>query len=446
MERNSQIRKQAIKKAAFWAIAVFSAFIAFIPYIPIGNFGFSADDFLFLLIILIGLAALFFLKFENFGFTVKKTPFLYPLLALILAGVLSSVYNIINIENSVDFFSMIAKGPARYFFTLLFLILAYYFIESKKQVETVLAILIFASVLESAFAIGAFLLSWQGLFNIGIATSRSYSVLDGIVSGRANGTFGSVLENFVGSNLLAAYLIILIPISISFFIISKKLWQKFLIGLAIILQTVCLCLTYTRTSIVYLIFVLFFFAWALKEKKIQREFVYSIVVVALIFSLFIPGLAQRFIQDSTNRLDIWKSAALVVKEYPVWGTGPGRFLEELSSGIIRYEVFTFDTEVLTPHNFFLYSWATLGIFGLLAVLWICWRAAKDLRAGFEKCVNFRERVIFAGIMSGCLGFFFQNFTNNFLFVPTVATYFWLLYALGVKYGEDVNQKLGNFLS
>ena len=419
--------KGQIKTIGYWAILLCVPFIAFVPYIPFGNLGFSADDILFLAVIAIGLVGLILIWAK--GDTIKKkelfpTNVIFPFIALVVASVFSCLY---NSRNTADFILMFSKGPVRFLLTLFFIGVIYYYLDSEKRIKNVLLALLAASAVESIFGIGAFLFSWHGPYNIGIATSRNYSVLSGIIGGRVNGTFGSVLKNFTGSNLLASYFVILIPISIAFIMILKKNWQKVLMGAVLLSQSVCLALTYTRTSIVFVFLSTLFFVWIINKKKI----IIWMLIAALVFGAFTPGLAERFFYDSTNRLDIWRSAALVAKDYPIWGVGPGKYLDELSGNILRYRVFTFDTEVLTPHNFFLYAWAILGVFGFLAIVWLVYEIGKDLRKRF-KYADGDSRILLAGVIASTIGFLMQNFTNNFLFVPVVASYFWVVYVIGIR--------------
>lgn len=428
MSKREALSTKTIKTAVFWVILLAAPIIAFIPYIPIGNLGFSADDILFLLIIAAGLIGLFLIKI-NGGKEVILSPALnnvtFAFIALITVSVFSCLYNAENLEH---FISMAVRGPVRFLLTLFFLIIIYFFLDSKKKIKWLLLAILGASAAESAFGIAAFLFSWQGPFNIGIASSRGYSVLSGIIGGRVNGTFGSVLENFTGSNLLASYLAILIPVSISFIIIIKEKSYKILMGAVLFLQLFCLFLTYTRTSILISLASVLFFAWIIGKKKM----ILWVLISSLALALVIPGIAARFIYDSTERLDIWKSAALVIRDYPVWGVGPGNYLDVLSGNVIRYEVFTFDTEVLTPHNFFLYAWAVLGIFGFLAIIGIVYIIAKDLRIRFKNSADYNSKILLAGILASSLAFLAQNFTNNFLFVPVVASYFWVMYIAGLR--------------
>lgn len=416
-----------IKNIVYWALLATVPFIAFIPYIPIGDLGFSMDDILFLFAIGAGLVGLFFIWAKGENVRIKEffpANIILPFVVFISAGIFSCLY---NCQDLPDFLGMFFRGPARFFLTLLFIAVVYYYLDNEKKIKNMLFFLLFGSVAESAFGIGSFLISWQGPFNIGIASSRSYSILSGIVSGRVNGTFGSVMENFTGSNLLASYLAILIPISIVFFIILKEHWQKALAGAILLLQCVCLALTYTRTSIVFVFLSILFFAWLIEKKKV----IVWMLSFSLIFTLLIPGLVERFSYDSTDRLDIWKSAALVAKDYPFWGAGPGKYIDEVSGNILKYQVFSFDTESLTPHNFFLYAWAVTGIFALAAMIWIVCAIGRDLWAAFKSSGGDRK-VLLAGILASSAGFLMQNFTNNFFFVPTVASYFWVLYAMGLS--------------
>jgi len=417
-------KMSTIKEVVFWIIAGLISAIAFIPYIPIDGFGFSADDVLFLAVLLIGSLFLFF-NWKNK--TYKKLPkgFVWSFLCLAVVGLFSALY---NAKNAKDFVAMIGKGSGRFILILLFLTIMFNLLDSRKKIKDMLIMLISFSVIESIFGIFSYIFSWQGPFNIGIATQRDYSVLSGLVNGRINGTFGSVIENFIGSNLLGAYLVMLIPIAVAFIIISKKFWQKVVFSLILSLQLICLSLTYTRTSIMYAVIILLVFAWMLGKKKL----ILTVIFFSILFAIFTPGLKERFLIDSTNRVAIWESAVLVAKENPLWGVGPGKYLEKLSGNMIDYNVFAFETENLTPHNFFLWTWATLGIFGVVAIFWIIWEITKSFWNIFYGISDPDAKVLMTGIIASSLGFFLQNLTNNFLFVPVVAVYFWTLMVIAIR--------------
>ncbi len=436
--------KPTTKEIIFWTVTVLISAIAFVPYIPIGGLGFSADDILFLTVLLIGSFFLFFNWKNNpkekvLSESIEK--FIWPFIFLSVVGFFSALY---NSENIRDFLTMISKGSVRFLLILLFIIIIYNLLDSRDNqptlfcekatarqgIKKLLITLISFSAIESIFGIFSYIFSWQGPFNIGIATQRDYSVLSILtnVNGRINGTFGSVIENFIGSNLLGAYLVMLIPIAVVFIIISKKFWQKAIFSSILFLQLICLSLTYTRTSIVYAVIILLIFAWMIGKKRLFL----TVVLGAILFSIFTPGLKERFLVDSTNRVAIWESAILVAKDHPVWGVGPGKYLEELSGNMIDYNVFAFEIENITPHNFFLWTWATLGIFGVVAIFWIIWEIVKSFWTIFHNVNDYDSKIIITGIIASSIGFFLQNLTNNFLFVPVVAMYFWTLMVIAIR--------------
>jgi len=427
-----------VKEIIFWTITVLISVIAFVPYIPIGGIGFSADDILFLTVLLIGSFFLFFNRKKSpakymLSDNIKK--FVWPFTLLAVVGVFSVLYNADGIR---DFLSMISKSSIRFLLILLFMIMLYNLLDSKKRIKKMLIVLVGFSAIESIFGIFSYIFSWQGPFNIGIATQRDYSVLSGLVNGRINGTFGSVIENFIGSNLLGAYLVMLIPISVVFIIISKKVWQKAVFSSILLLQLICLALTYTRTSIIYAVIILIVFAWMLGKQNMssrnlcRAKSILIVVICVILFGIFTPGLKERFLIDSTNRIAIWESAVLVAKENPIWGVGPGKYLEELSGNMINYDVFAFEIENLTPHNSFLWAWATLGIFGVIAICWIIWEIIKSFWTIFHGINDPDSKILMAGIIASSIGFFLQNLTNNFLFVPVVAVYFWVLVVVAIR--------------
>lgn len=418
-------------KKPYWGILVLLPTIAFIPYVPVGSLGFSIDDIAFLAILLIGGLYLFFKK------EIKNNQLIFPFSLFAGASLISAIFNAANHSELV---SMIAKGSIRVGLTLFFIIIIQNIIDSREKIYKLLYVLIGAATLESLFGILSFIFGYQGPYNIGIATSRSYSVLYNIIDGRVNGTFGSTLANFTGGNLLASYLILFIPITIALFFISKKTYTKIFLGIAGILQSICLVLTYSRSSIVYVGLAVLLMAALCKKWKL----IFGAGAIGLILFVFTPGLQARFMYDSTNRFDIWRSAYLVAKDHFWFGVGPGNYLKELSSKLIYYRVFTFDTEVLTPHNSFLFTWATTGILGLISFIWIILVLIKQYWDNFRNSISKNDIILSSAFIASCAGFLMQNMTNNFFFVPTIALYFWAFTALVVNLNKKNYEKNNSF--
>lgn len=407
-------------KKPYWGILALLPVIAFIPYIPIGNIGFSIDDIAFLAILLIGSIYLLFSKKET-----QNNKLILPFFTFAGTGFISALY---NATNNSELLSMISKGSIRIGLTLLFIIIIQNLVNTKEKIYKLLYTLIGAATLESIFGIFSFIYNYQGPYNIGLATSRSYSVLYTIIDGRVNGTFGSVISNFTGGNLLASYLMLFIPVTIALFFISKKTYSKIFLAIAGILQSICLVLTYSRSSIVFVGLSVLLMAALCKKWKIF----FGTGIFGLLLFIYTPGLSARFIYDSTNRLDIWQSAYLVSRDHFWFGVGPGNYLKELSSKLIYYRVFTFDTKVLTPHNSLLYTWATTGILGISAFFWIIITFIKEYWHNFKKSLTKKDLILSSALIASCVGFLLQNMTNNFFFVPTIALYFWTFTALTIN--------------
>lgn len=118
---------------------------------------------------------------------------------------------------------------------------------------------------------------------------------------------------------------------------------------------------------------------------------------------------------STGRAEIWKAAAMVVRDHPWLGVGPGNYTTTmLADGYAEkflYQVEGRYSGAEQAHNLLLHVGAEVGVLGavfLLALfLWLirgCWSA---FRAG-------EIRMVSAGLLFALAAFLFRSMSDNFL--------------------------------
>lgn len=163
---------------------------------------------------------------------------------------------------------------------------------------------------------------------------------------------------FYNTNNLTVFLLTCLPISL---FAVKKFLPKILI---IVLSTIVIFLTESRTGIVglimFLALYLLYSAYSLKGSKL----IITILIVVIALCLFI-NYSDVIFQSITNgnnvddedRLPIWKSMIQLCQNYFFMGAGPGQSAHIKGS-------------LGLPHNYFLEILLEFGIIGLISFLCI----------------------------------------------------------------------------
>ncbi len=95
----------------------------------------------------------------------------------------------------------------------------------------------------------------------------------------------------------------------------------------------------------------------------------NVKMVKLFYSIF------EF--EKSTRYHLWTDSFEVIKRHPFFGSGPETYRREfMPYKSMMLETLDQNTNHDNPHNNYLYLWATTGIFGLMAHLWIMVRFFK----------------------------------------------------------------------
>lgn len=238
-----------------------------------------------------------------------------------------------------------------------------------------------------------------------------------------------VLSTFFDPNFAGLYL------TLGFVLLSSRFLHKSyeanrsyfagILGLGILLMAIVL--TFSRST--YLAFAAAVgFLGLLKSRKL----LFAMMLAGVLAFVFIPRVQTRVIGaiqlDETTRLRLqdysktWK----IVKDNPVLGVGFNtfRYIQE------DYGYFRDDRGVNQPgghagagaDNSFLFLWATTGIGGLLAYLWLLW---GQFRLGWERRQNWAGLALAASVVTVVAH---TQFVNA-LFYPWIMAWIWVLTAL-----------------
>ncbi|HHW03882.1 MAG TPA: O-antigen polymerase [Thermoanaerobacterales bacterium] len=247
----------------------------------------------------------------------------------------------------------------------------------------------------------------------------------------------ATLEN---PNVLAEYLVLVIPVMLGFLWASGRLFQKIFYLAAIGAMTLCLVLTFSRGGWLGLLLALMVFA-ALKEPRL----LILLLALALISPLLMPSVVLNRIasigslEDSSNafRVTIWIAALRMIKDY--WLTGIGLGLSVFSRVYRDYMIA--GTPALHAHNLYLEMGIEMGIAGLLAFLWMM--AAGLARALDGIRAKNRYSFILAGVAGALGGHLLHGLFDYVWFSPRIVMAFWLVFGMMSALSSMADEKALN---
>ncbi len=135
----------------------------------------------------------------------------------------------------------------------------------------------------------------------------------------------------------------------------------------------------------------------------------------------------------TVRLQVWQTAWSLIGEYPVWGIGLGNFEQKYFDKIGSVLVDPLEWRMLHAHNFWLQTWLTLSVFGLIIFAWIViytwWLGLKIWKSkdGKKWYIGGLLAMLLSFVLTGILDT--PYYKNDFSFI------FWLMVGLLVAAKE-----------
>jgi len=213
-------------------------------------------------------------------------------------------------------------------------------------------------------------------------------------------------------------------------------------GLFLVLLLACLCWTYSRSSWIGYLSILF--AMVVLDR---RKVFFAATLFLVCILIFLPSLSkvrhmhlirdqETSVQDNgsfksmleqggSGRFTFWKKAISIIRTSPIWGTGLntyGRILK-LNPDIKTWWY---------AHNCYLQLTAETGVIGLAAFLWMLFVLLKN---GLYHCYHINDLwqlTMLQGVVSGLFGFLVQSFFDNTFYTVQLGVLMWLLFGLMVS--------------
>lgn len=260
-----------------------------------------------------------------------------------------------------------------------------------------------------------------------------------------------VYSTLSNPNLLAGYLLTILPLSIIFIFYKKinSILRVISLGSAL---SIFLCLIFTGSRGGYLGFfaqitlaTIIFISYLIKKKKLP---VFLLILASLAFfvifyltlTFLFPQVLERLItifllrDYSTNsfRLNVWMTCLNMLKDNFLIGVGPGNATFRLSYGLYMRSGF----DALSSYNILLEIAIELGVIGSLIFLLLFLTSFLRLHYLFWKAHD----LIAFGIFLSLLGILVQGMVDTVLFRAQVMIPFFLLIATIDKLELDSREK------
>jgi len=324
------------------------------------------------------------------GTSIKKIYALkYPLILFCLALIISLVFSINKLNSLKELYKYISG-------ILLFFVVVSLTYENKiRLIQTI----IFAGLVISLLAIYQYFFGFQHMLDyISQEKITDPFTLDYIQRRRA-------FFPFVTPNILAGYLIMIIPLASTH---KDKILFIIPLSFALLLtKSLGAFLSFLSTLALY---------FYLQGKLEKRGVIFLSGILVIIILLFITRSTTQkgYLQpifSTLMRLNYWEDTLSIIKTSPWKGIGPGNLNLTLS----RY-----------THNSYLQIWAETGILGMASLLWLIIAVFKTALKNIE---NLADKNLMTGLIAANAAFLIHNLVDFSFFLPEIVLIWWITFGL-----------------
>ncbi|MBU0900217.1 O-antigen ligase family protein [bacterium] len=330
----------------------------------------------------------------------------------------------------ISFWFATSKGAA---FGALFVvanqIIYYFLVINTIKTEKLLKIFIWTMVISNG------LLALFGIIQfLGANPFKELVATAGGELTRISGTTGD-------ANWLAMLVVMIVPITIYWFIAETTPWKKTLLLWAAILQILTTTFTYSRMAALGLGLMCLMI---MIKQKVKPSTVFAVIGLSSIIAPLLPAAywdrvySTVFLEADfaiSVRFELQKAALKMITDYPLLGVGIGNFGINLFRGYLDVAkvyggaIHTVEAFTLTgAHNLYLDTAANMGLLGLAALVALIvytWKEMKRFQRFFKETNNLPLMNLCHGLEVSLVVFCFCSF-----FLHSLSTkYFWILFSI-----------------
>jgi hypothetical protein len=202
---------------------------------------------------------------------------------------------------------------------------------------------------------------------------------------------------------------------------NRKLFRKRVgLGFLILIQLIALILTFSYSSLIFLVIGSIVMGILTKTKKLITASMIAIVFLVLVF----PNLYSSVEIVSQQNLNQWFGGVETIVSNN-WFFGEG--VTDKGSGII--------TTQTNKNNSYLLFWGNYGMIGLLIFTRVLWQYFNDIYKKYRSTEK-GERVWFVIVASCFVSLLLEGLTSNILIFGPTAVVFWLMYGVILNLGKE----------
>jgi len=308
------------------------------------------------------------------------------------------------------------KGGLLTVLFVLFAVILQSAVQSKKQFDLLFYLMVAAGTVVSLY----------GLMQYVFGAAGAENWVDEEMFGSVTRVY-STLEN---PNVLAEYLLIVIPMAFAGILAGKGKLKKVIFALCFAVMALCMILTFSRGGWLGLLV-----AAAVFLIMLDRRFI-LLGIVGLIAMYFVlpDSILNRFLSigdlgDSSTsyRVAIWMGTIAMLKDYWLCGIGPG------VDGFNKiYPIYSYNAATAQhSHNLFLQITCDAGICGIVIFLAILFKYFRTAASAVSRETDKKSRYFQIASVSSMCGFLVQSMTDYSFYNYRVMFLFWVLVAFGI---------------
>lgn len=345
----------------------------------------------------------------NKDFKLKKIPFIYSIIFFMIPLTISAITSFTRGASLQKLVVYIIS------FIALFLIVN--LIDSKKKLYFLILAIIIASILVSVY----------GLYQYKLGAAVKDSWVDRELNPGLRTRVYSTLEN---PNILAEYLILIIPLTFAVFWTCKKNLNRLFFLFAVGIQCLCLLLTFSRGGWLGIVLAMVVFAIFVDRRLLILYLLAGIGLIIVSPEVVMTRIATiSNTQDSSTafRFSLWMAALDMIRDY--WTTGVG--LGYTAFKAIYPQYMRLGIMAVHTHNIYLQMFIETGIFGFIGFVIFIFNNVRCNLIAFVKGIDKRTKAIAMAILSSISGLMLHGLVEYIFFENRIILMFWILIAIGM---------------
>jgi len=318
---------------------------------------------------------------------VEKSPLVAPVVALVVAGALSTIFSPVPFTSAVE--------TVRIATVAVILAVLNRLLVDWRHIRLILIAVFASSIVPVGIGV------YQVVHGLGRSLRTGLTRIDG---------------TFVHPNPFAFYLFLLIVLGVALYPYLYNRARRVML-VALMAWGGLLLMTYARGALIAAIVGMFVIG-AIRDKR----WIPVIAVCLLALYLFVPSLTTRF--DDLSRTTTPSGAAGNSLEWRLryWGETLA-LAKNPAFGIGLKAVETETTAERQPHNDFLRVYIETGLVGLAAYLWFIWSLAAAARRTRESTRGGPARALALAFTASVIGFVLLSATGNIISQLVILWYF-----------------------